>query len=149
MFQLSKIPKAYRLKKATIKCGEAAAKAASKESEFYDEVPYPEIKPFPLDYRTRKTENRQTRFEKIKKLETIEEKMIEINMPRYYGFKSIKMSDHFPYNPLPNVQYYTNTEFVEEQSLVDSEDSTKIDEFLKLIKSEVIDAFEFEIDGYK
>jgi small subunit ribosomal protein S30 len=149
MFGLSKLPKAYRLKKSIVKCGAAAEKALIKESEYYEEAPYPPIKEYPTKFRQHVAEKKQTRYNKIKNIETIEEKMIEINMPRYYGFKTIMLNDTFPYNSLPNIQYYTNTELVEEKSMIDGEDNTKIDQILSLIKSEVIDAFEFEIDGYK
>ena len=90
--------------------------------------------------------------EKIEKIETIEEKLIEINLPRYYGYKCLMLDDKiFPYNTLPFFKYATNTEFVGEKSHVpkSEEEAKKIENLLNIVKSEVQDAFEFELDGYK
>lgn len=56
----------------------------------------------------------------------------------------------FPYNSLPFIQYATNTDFeVREFHSSAEADAAKVDTFLNLIRSEVVDAVEFEIDGYK
>lgn len=121
----------------------------SRESEYYDEAPYPPITRYPLKFTDFTEKKQKTRRDKIKSIETIEEKIIELNLPRYYGFKCLMLSDRFPYNPLPYVQFCTNTEFAEEKSHVEEDESQKIDEFLKLVKPELIESLEFEIDGFK
>lgn len=119
-----------------------------KDVEYNETAEYPPI----LDnsYIKKKERKVQLWHEKIKTIGTIEEKLIEINLPRYYGFKCVMLNDReFPYNTLPFFQYATNTEFVEEtKSPTDEEEAKKIDNFLNLIKSEIQDAFEFELDGY-
>lgn len=56
----------------------------------------------------------------------------------------------FPHNSLPFIQYSTNTDFeIKDFSSSEEKDADKVDTFLKLIKSEVVDAVEFEIEGYK
>lgn len=56
----------------------------------------------------------------------------------------------YPYNTLPLFKYATKTEFVEEQHAPKSPDEAKqVDIFLNLIKADIKDALEFEIDQCK
>ncbi|XP_070495949.1 large ribosomal subunit protein mL65 [Chironomus tepperi] len=89
--------------------------------------------------------------EKIKRVPTIEEKIIELNIPRYYGYKCLMLENNdFPYNSMPFIQYVTKTEFEQlPESIKDEKEAKKIDGFLELIKSDIQDALEFEIDAYK
>lgn len=90
--------------------------------------------------------------EKIAKIGTIEEKLIEINLPRYYGYKCLMLNEReYHYNTLPFFQYATNTEFVEEKSHVPTteEEAKKTENLLAIVRSEIQDALEFELDGYK
>lgn len=124
--------------------------ALQQKNEVNDVAEYPPIqeKSIPLN----KGRKARVWYEKIKKIGTIEEKLIEINIPRYYGYKCLMLDDkEYPYNTLPFFQYATNTEFVEEKSHVpkSEEEAKKIENFLTLVRSEVQDAFEFELDGYK
>lgn len=97
-----------------------------------------------LDRRARK---KQEWFDKIRKIPTIEEKLLELNMPRYYGYRCLMLDDHkLPYNALPFIQYITNTEFGELKENPD--ESKRVDEFYDLIKSDLVDALEFECSGY-
>lgn len=49
-------------------------------------------------------------FEKIKALETVEEKIIALNMPRYWGWPAFILKEGvLPYNPLPFAQFLTRT----------------------------------------
>lgn len=87
-------------------------------------------------------------FDKIKKIGTIEEKLLELNMPRYWGYRCFMLNDmEIPYNGLPFVQYATKTDY-QPMPKNDPEESKKIDEFLNLVKSELQDALEFELSGY-
>lgn len=48
--------------------------------------------------------------EDVKKLKTIEEKSIKINMPKYYGYQMMMLyDDNFPYDCLPFIQHWTRT----------------------------------------
>lgn len=152
---ISRISKVNFLKKISSQCrtlstvAKAETSPISRESEYYDEAPYPPITRFPPKFIDLTDKTQKTRHDKIQSIETIEEKIIELNLPRYYGFKCLMLSDRFPYNPLPYVQFCTNTEFVEEKSHVEEDESQKIDEFLKLVKPELIESLEFEIDGFR
>jgi small subunit ribosomal protein S30 len=87
--------------------------------------------------------------EKVKKCPSIEEKIIQINMPKFYGFKCLMLNDRvYPYNSLPFVQYITKTDY---QTLpnIGEEESKSIDVFMNLIKAEFLDALEFELDTFK
>lgn len=119
------------------------------DSEYTDEAVYPPIMDNSRD--AIKAREKNEWHMKIKRIGTIEEKLIEINVPKYYGYKCVMLSEkEFPYNTMRFLQYATNTEFVEESHASSGEEETKkVDNFLNLIKSDVEDAFEFELDGYK
>lgn len=117
----------------------------------YSEIPeYP-----PIVEKSPRLEKKLKNFQwyaKIQRIDTIEEKMIEINMPRYYGHKCLMLNDKvYPYSTLPFFQHATKTEFVNCESHVptNEEETKKIDIFLSLIRSDIQEAFEFELDGYK
>jgi small subunit ribosomal protein S30 len=114
-----------------------------------NEVEYPPIQD--LSYPARRSRKIQQWYDKIQRCPTIEEKIIELNIKRYYGYKCIMMNEkRFPYNPMPFVQYVTKTDFQElNDGISDENEGKKIDSFLDLIKSDIVDAFEFELDSYK
>lgn len=120
-------------------------------NEYSEEPEYPPI----LDPSLRAKKGRRLHewYEKIKKIGTIEEKFIELNLPRYYGHKCLMLDDKmYPYNTLPFFQYATNTEFVNTEThapAVSEEEAKKVDNFLNLIRSDLQDALEFELDGYQ
>lgn len=118
------------------------------ESEYSEVAEYPPI--IDDEYRAKRSRRYLEWHEKIKKIGTIEEKLIEINMPRYYGYKCLMLDEKtFPYNTLPFFKYVTNTELVELETFKPNENEVKnIDNFLQLIKSDFADALEFELDGY-
>lgn len=151
---LSRISKLNIVKRVSSQCRTLSTVAkhetsvAERESEYYDEPPYPPIREFPPKFTDKVADTKRKRIEKIKNVETIEEKIIELNLPRYYGFKCLMMSDRLPYDSLPYVQFCTNTEFVEEKSHVEEDEIQKVDEFLKLVKGELVESLEFEIDGF-
>lgn len=119
------------------------------DSEYTDEAVYPPIMDDSRD--AIKAREKNEWHMKIKRIGTIEEKMIELNIPKYYGYKCVMIDDkEFPYNTLQFLKYATNTEFVEESHASSGEEENKkVDNFFNLIKSDVQDAFEFELDAYK
>jgi small subunit ribosomal protein S30 len=148
--KMLKIPRVFRKNFSISRRFSTAFQEYVPESEWTDAPQYPPI----VDncYPQLKQKRLISWHEKIKKIETIEEKMIEINMPKYYGYKSLMLDEKtYPYNTLPFFQYATNTEFIEENSLTPANeaDAKKIENFLNLVRSEVQDAFEFELDGYR
>jgi small subunit ribosomal protein S30 len=111
-----------------------------------DTAQYPPI--VKLDKISRYAMKKQEWVEKIRKIPTIEEKLLELNMPRYYGYRCLMLDDKkLPYNALPYIQYITNTE-LDELKARDPAESKQVDEFYNLIKSDLVDALEFECSGY-
>lgn len=127
------------------------AQHETTKSEYNETAEYPAIQD--QSYRVKKNRKRLEWHEKIKKIGTIEEKLIEINLPKYYGYKCTILNDReYPYNTLPFFQYATNTQFVEEadgHAAASEEEAKTIENFLNQIKSDIQDAVEFELDGYK
>lgn len=127
-----------------------AIQQQNADSEYSEVAEYPPI----LDdsYKAKKSRTQLQWREKIKKISTIEEKLIEINLPKYYGYKCVLLDEKtFPYNTLPFFKYATNTELVEMKTFAPKteDDAKKVEIFLNLIKSDIQDAFEFELNGYK
>lgn len=122
----------------------------SSNEEYTEKPEYPEI--LDISYEARKERKKQIWYDEIKNLQTIEEKLLKINMPRYYGYKTIALKDNiFPYNCLPLTQHYTRTLFEEIDKLPsDYYKSTKnIDTFVEYFTPDIKDAIEFSIDVYK
>uniref|UniRef100_A0A182YNB4 Uncharacterized protein n=1 Tax=Anopheles stephensi TaxID=30069 RepID=A0A182YNB4_ANOST len=119
----------------------------SKEHEYTNQPEYPAIQD--LSYPAKKKRERESWHQRIAKLSSVEEKLFEINMPKYYGYKAnILTDDKFPYNIKPFVQYATRTSF--QKGLPQfydpvKEKSTKI---LATIQSELEDTIAFELSGY-
>lgn len=112
-------------------------------------VEYPPIKD--VSKEARKIKKKLDWRDTIKRCPTIEEKIIQLNIPRYYGYKCLMLENNdFPYNSMPFIQYVTKTEFQElAEQIKDEKEAKKIEGFLGLIKSDIQDAVEFEIDAYK
>lgn len=117
-------------------------------SEYTEEAEYPTI--HDTSYKAKKSNKVGAWHEKIKNLSTIEEKMIEINMPRYYGYKCLMLDDKtIPYNTLPFIQSTTKTEFNDNLPEFYNQNKEKSENFLNLIKADLQEALEFEFSGYK
>lgn len=119
------------------------------EASRNEAIPYPPIED--VSKEAIRAKKKQEFRDKIRKCPTIEEKIIQLNMPRYYGYKCLMLENNdFPYNPLPFVQYVTKTDFqVLAEKITNEEEAKTVDTYLNLIKSDVQDAIEFEIDAYK
>lgn len=84
-----------------------------KETE---NVIYPSI--LDLSYRARMRRKDDVWYNKIKKIETVEEKLIGLNMPHYYGWKSLYLEEGtVPYNSLNHAQYITHTHVLNDNKL--------------------------------
>uniref|UniRef100_A0A182VW83 28S ribosomal protein S30, mitochondrial n=1 Tax=Anopheles minimus TaxID=112268 RepID=A0A182VW83_9DIPT len=119
----------------------------SKEHEYTNQPEYPAIQD--LSYPARKKRERQTWHQKIAKLSSVEEKLYEINMPKYYGYKTNMLTDEkFPYNIKPFVQYATRTCF--QKGLPEFYDPLKEEaaKILQTVQGELEDTIAFELSSY-
>ncbi|XP_016837802.1 28S ribosomal protein S30, mitochondrial [Nasonia vitripennis] len=121
--------------------------AVVEEKTKNPDVKYPPI--LDLSRAARKRREREEWHNKIKHLGTVEEKIFELNMPRYYGWKVCKIEEGtIPYDPLPFAQYVTRTHMVNEPGLPDYYDSLltpeTLDASVQQIKSQIEDAIVFE-----
>lgn len=82
---------------------------------------------------------------------TVEEKLIAINLPRYYGYKCLMLNDtQFRYNCLPLIQCATRTVLndINEMPAAYDISSEQMDSFVQTVKSDIEDAILFEFTGY-
>lgn len=95
-------------KSLVVQCRRISSYFQPSESEYANEAVYPPIVDLSFEaVRDRKIEN-QAR--KITSLSTVEEKLIELNRPKYYGWWACQLNDQvFPYDSLPFCQYATRT----------------------------------------
>jgi len=126
------------------------------------EPAYPEIRD--PSFKARKQKDAADWHEEIRQVPTVEEKMIKINMPRYYGYKVVDFNDSkIPYNALPLTQHYTRT-VVEDLELPSpsasastapevadqgDKNTSSEDALVKATREDVIEALEFAHDYYK
>lgn len=132
--------RAERLRACVVTCRNYATVPALKtqtDNDEYTEQPeYPKIKD--LSFKSRKKDERLTWHEEIQKVKTVEEKMIKINMPRYYGYKVVQMNEaSLPYNCLPAIQHYTRTLFENLETKSEQEADAKLVSNYDEIKAEV------------
>ncbi|TDG41441.1 hypothetical protein AWZ03_012142 [Drosophila navojoa] len=123
---------------------------AVTDAEYTAEPEYPVIRD--LSYKSRKQQTAAEWHEQIRQLPTVEEKMIKVNMPRYYGYKVVDLNDtKIPYNALPLTQHYTRTVLEElptpQATTEDKKDD--LDATVKIARDDIIEALEYAHDVYK
>jgi small subunit ribosomal protein S30 len=127
-------------------------KTLKYEPEYTETPQYPPI--LDTSYIARKQRMENEWYEKIKSIKTVEEKLFEINMPRYYGWRSIMLSEgSIPYDSLPFVQHVTRTHLREFKDLAPystdlEEDSNKLLEQVKPWIEEAL-IFEYKYRRYR
>lgn len=109
--------------------------------EYVEKPEYPPI----LDVSPKATARRELLeyHEKFKRLNTVEEKLFAINMPRYTGWNSLLIKEgNLPYGILPFTQYITKTRFTETTALPfpNTVSSAQIEHFLNKIREQVQEA---------
>lgn len=117
--------------------------AVVPESKENVEAEYPKI----LDVSEIPTELRRKEayYDKIKKLNTVEEKLIALNIARYYGWPSFHLKEGtIPYNFLPFSQFITRSEVKEVETLPVYLDNDKTRKILADIKPELEKVIVFE-----
>ncbi|XP_038221970.1 28S ribosomal protein S30, mitochondrial [Zerene cesonia] len=135
-----------KIKQITIR--RYAQVALSDENEYTETPNYPPIQDMSLQ--ARKLRDRETIYENIKNINTVEEKQIGLNMPKYYGWPCVMLNENvIPYNAMPLVQYYTRTYFKLIDKLPDiyNETSDLADSIVKEIKSHIEDCILIENEG--
>lgn len=121
--------------------------AVRKNQSKTSDVEFPPI--LDLSRNAKKRGQSQAWHNYIKRLGTVEEKIFELNMPRYYGWKVCKIEEGtIPYDGLPFAQYVTRTHVVNKPRLPAYYDSLltpeSLDALVQQIKSQIEDALVFE-----
>lgn len=122
--------------------------ALLNENEYTESPIYPPILDMSLS--SRKRREREELYDKIKNINTVEEKQIALNMPRYYGWVSIIFQENkIPFNALPLVQFFTRTHFksIDQLPQFYTETSNIADSIAQEIKSQIEDCLLIENEG--
>lgn len=105
---------------------------------------YPEIQD--LSVITQHAHRKQEYFDKFKALSTVEEKLIALNLPKYYGWPSYQLKDnHIPYDYLPFAQYITRTVISEQKLLPSHVSEEQIRPLIDQLKAELEKVLIFEL----
>ncbi|KAF7392931.1 hypothetical protein HZH66_008764 [Vespula vulgaris] len=128
------------------------ATVVSEESQITNAPVYPPI--LDLSFKAKQKRKKEVWHDEIKKIKTVEEKIFKINMPRYYGWKSLILDEHvIPYNSLEHAQYITRTYIIKERGLPTFYNNVILDEELESIvndnKSLIEDIIAFEYSSRK
>lgn len=126
-----------------------ATRVIENPEEYSDKPEYPPI--LDVSYKAKRKRIKEKYHEEFKQVGTVEEKLIKINLPKYYGWKTLSLNENNPqYNALGMSQYITRTDLKEVDGL--PEFYKKNDEFgtkvAEKVKSEVEDVIGYEYSGY-
>lgn len=112
---------------------------------------YPEI--LDLSFEAKRQRKKDVLAKRIQTLPTVEEKVMALNMKKYFGYKCIMLNDEkLPYNSLPMIQYSTRTKFNEtgeELPEFYTQFNATAGECLPGIKQRIEDAIFFELECHK
>ncbi|CAK9809468.1 28S ribosomal protein S30, mitochondrial [Anthophora quadrimaculata] len=112
-----------------------------------ENVVYPPI--FDLSRESKLRRKEEEWYSKIRKLESVEEKLFGINMPHYYGWKSLCLEEgKIAHRSLDHTQYITRTHLVNDGKLplvYDAISSTEqMDSLIQTIKPHIENVITFE-----
>lgn len=86
----------------------------------------------------------------VKKLNTIEEKILKMNMPYYYGLRTIPLqNDEYHYNCLPYFQHWTRTQY--EDGIPETwfnQSAEDVDRLVAAVREQIIEAIAFQYNNY-
>lgn len=119
-------------------------------AEYTKEPQYPPIQE--LSFKANQLRKRASWYEHIRELPTVEEKLLALNMPRYYGYKCLMLrDDQFRYDCLPFVQHSTRTVFTGGAlpEAVYEPLRERAEQFVATIRDDVQAAIVFETIGYQ
>ncbi|GAB0098706.1 Ribosomal protein S30, mitochondrial [Sergentomyia squamirostris] len=127
-----------------------ATSVVPASDEYVAEAEYPPI--IDPSFRAKQLRRKVEWHEKLRAVSTVEEKLIGINMPRYYGYKCVMLSDEkYPYNCLNFKQFITRTVFHECDKL--PEFYGKFDEIVEKmlpgVRSAIEETLLHELQGYR
>ncbi|XP_012257360.2 28S ribosomal protein S30, mitochondrial [Athalia rosae] len=133
-------PRSYVRLSTIFREGKRLHSVVAKEVEYSDPPQYPPI--LDLSLKAKEKRRHESWHEEIKKLNTVEEKLMKINMPRYYGWKSLMLFEHLiPYNSESLAQFITRTHLIQEPGLPKYYDRVmapeKIEEIVQRIKKQI------------
>lgn len=117
-----------------------------------DEPQYPVIQDLSLKARQYR-QKKEVIAQRIQALPTVEEKIMALNMKKYFGFKCIMMNDQTAlYNTLPLIQYATRTKFHETADDLPgyyARFNEGAQNHLPNVKAQLEEAIYFELECYK
>ncbi|KAI4458469.1 mitochondrial 28s ribosomal protein s30/p52 pro-apototic protein [Holotrichia oblita] len=118
-------------------------------NEEYTTTPnYPPI--LDLSYEKVQERKKESNYEEIKAVKTIEEKQIKLNMPKYYGFKCYMFNDEkIPYGQLPLIQHITKTHLIVKDQLPDYYNQINVDTLVNDIKKDIEEVLVIEYNHYR
>uniref|UniRef100_A0A2M4BJ43 Putative mitochondrial ribosomal protein s30 n=2 Tax=Anopheles marajoara TaxID=58244 RepID=A0A2M4BJ43_9DIPT len=120
----------------------------SQEHEYTAQPEYPPIQE--LGFKAQKKRERESWHKRIERLSSVEEKLYEINMPKYYGYKASMLTDEkFPYNSKPFLQYATRTSFQEGLPAFYNPLKEEAAKLLESIRGDLEDTIGFELSLHK
>lgn len=105
-----------------------------------ENVEYPKI--IDLSFRAQQRRKYEKGQEYIKRQTTVEEKLIAINMPRYYGFPCVMLNENIVYYAsLEHAQYLTRTHIMSSSTLPSFYDNIisaeTLDQIVNNVRSEI------------
>lgn len=112
-------------------------------------TPLPEYPPIEDKSYESKIKNKQKDWANaVRNCHTVEEKQIKLNMPKYYGWKTLMLNDkNVPYSALPLVQYCTRTHLIENSPpLIKGFNTAQIDQQVQLLQPIIEEAILFQHD---
>lgn len=125
----------------------AAQNAMEQSSEVAMKVEYPPI----IDKSPKLVKERAKMVwhEAVKNCTTIEEKLIKVNIPAYWGLRTTPLvNDEYHYNCLPYFQHWTRTQY--ETGLPNTwfkRSTEEVDALVNSIREQIIDSIQFQFRG--
>ncbi|XP_032687299.1 39S ribosomal protein S30, mitochondrial [Odontomachus brunneus] len=102
-----------------------------------------------LSFKAKKRRREEAWYEEIRNLETVEEKLFKVNMPKYYGWKLLYLEEgRIPYGVLKYTQYITRTHVMKEPGLPTYYNNVisteQLDSIVEAVKNNIADDIAFE-----
>lgn len=127
----------------------ATENAVEKSPILKEKVSYP-----PILERTKKAQKEREKIawhEAVKNVKTIEEKLIKVNIPAYWGLRTTPLeNDEYHYNCFPYFQHWTRTHY--EDGLPNGwfkRSTEEVDGLVNKIRDQIIEAVTFQYHGYR
>lgn len=123
--------------------------AVDKSESNAKKVEYPPI--MELTSKAFKEREKIAWHEAVKNIKTIEEKLIKVNMPAYWGLRTTPLeNDEYHYNCFPHIQHWTRTQY--EDGLPNSwfkRSAEEIDGLVNSVREQILEAVSFQYRGFR